>query len=87
MLKNPPRVQGTFFAHSLDCDCDPDRIIEDHQGKLHCGDCMVPLEKVHSRDLPGWDQDEILVKLKAQARGKSALEEQFGIGSDDEDEA
>lgn len=67
MQKNPPKIQGTFFAHSLTCDCEVDRVIEDHHHQLFCGECLAPMEKVASRDLPLYDQEEILLKLKAQS--------------------
>lgn len=66
-LKNPPRITGTFYSYSLTCDCEVDRVIEDHRRDFFCGVCLEPMEKVPSKDLPLYDQEDILLKLRAQA--------------------
>jgi hypothetical protein len=59
---------GSFRQHSLTCDCDPDRLIEDHNRELFCGTCMEPLEKVDSKELTAEDQRDILLKLKLRKK-------------------
>ena len=81
--KQPP---GSFLQFSLACMCDPDHLIQDHQGALHCGECMLPLERVESKELPMREQENILVKLKLQKKMATDDDEFKEYSIDDKDE-
>ena len=68
MKKNIIDKPGSFRQHSLTCDCDPDRLIENSNREIFCGTCMEPLEKVDSKELTIEDQNEISLKLKLRKK-------------------
>lgn len=80
-----PKLPGSFYQFSLTCNCDPDRLIQDHQGDLFCGDCVQQLEKVSSADLPDYDRKEIVMKLKLQKKIASETGE-FELSAGDIDD-
>ena len=83
-VRSQPR--GSFTQFSLACMCDPDRIIQDHAGIVYCGECMVPLERVESRELPAREQEDILVKLKLQKKMASEDAEFAEYSVEDKDD-
>ena len=66
MKANPGKKSYTI--HSLNCTCNPDRIVVDNKGFLYCVECMEKMDKVNPNELPQHDQDEIETKLRFQEK-------------------
>lgn len=85
----PKKSHSPFVQFSVACTCEVDRVIQDSHGVLYCGECMEPLERVESRELPEREQGEILTKLKMRtkiaAREGEGARELWTAGDEDED--